>query len=191
MCGGPADPDLDTYTRGRCQAPGMMHACLREGTHCQQCPCPSLNRQPPRPPASFSQLRKPEGERPVLGHTPSANRGGSEMGVTIPPWLPLPRPFHNREEEENGEEGRRHSGRVGQAAVGQEGSWRSRASVVLGGGGAVGSCTARLERWFPPPGLGTSCPAHMGPGPGGASASGSAPWEAGLLNKSRTGSPFC
>lgn len=172
--------------------PSTWHdACLPQRRHSLSEVSVPLPQPAPPPPASFSQLRKPEGEWPVLGHTPSANRGGSEMGVTIPPWLPLPRPFHNREEEENGEEGRRHSGRAGQAAVGREGSWRSRASVVLRGRGAVGSCTARLERWFPPPELGTSCPAHVGPGPGGASASGSAPWEAGLLNKSRTGSPFC
>ena len=34
---------------------------------------------------------------------------------------------------------------------------------------AVGSLIGRLERWFPPSGLGTSCPAHVGPRPGGAS----------------------
>lgn len=188
MCGGPGDPDLDTYKRGRCQAPGMMHACLREGTRCQKCLRPSLNR---RPPASFSQLWEPDGERPALGHTPSANRGASEMRVTTLPWLPLPWPFQNREEEQNGEEGRRHSGRAGQAVVGWEGSWRSRGLGRAGGWGAVGSCTGRLERWFPPPGLGTSCPAHVGPGSGRASVSGSAPWELGLLNKTRTGSPSC
>ena len=113
----------------------MMHACLREGTRCQNCLCPSLNR---RPPASFSQLWEPEGERPALGHTPSANRGASEMRVTTPPWLPLPRPFHNREKEQNGEEGRRHSGRAGQAAMRGRAPGEAGALVVLGGGGQWG-----------------------------------------------------
>lgn len=33
------------------------------------------------------------------------------MRVTTPTWLLLPQPVHKREEEQNSDEGRRHSGR--------------------------------------------------------------------------------
>lgn len=164
--------------------PSTWHdACLpqRESTHCQKCRAPPL--QQPPPPASFSQLRKPEEKWPVLGHT-SANRGRERDGSHHPSMAPTPAAFPQQERRKSGE-GEKTQRESWAGCSGAGGLLESGASVVL----RVGAVGPALHGWrggFHPPELGTSCPAHVGPGPGGASASGSAPWEAGLLNKSRT-----